>query len=222
MSSKLNHILSYIFDLSVEKKQSDFSGIVEVSLSSGQYKLSTQNAVYSFGKKYTSFNVAFNSIDILNRQIKTVLVLGFGLGSVVDLLESHPTIQQIKAVDADKVIIELAKKYLQSNLKNKVEYVCDDAEKFVLDNHDKQYDLVLFDVFIEDETPMNFMKQSFLESLKKLVSNNGLLLFSKINDSNKSKIENDQFEKIFSVVFHDGFSIDTNGNKVFSWINGNA
>jgi spermidine synthase len=222
MSSKLNHVLSYLFDLSVEKKTSDFSGIVEVSLSSGQYKLSTQNAVYSFGKKYTSFDVAFNSIDILNRQIKTVLVLGFGLGSVVDLLENHPTIQQIKAVDADKVIIELAKKYLQTNLKNKVEYVCEDAEKFVLVNHDKQYDLVLFDVFIEDETPMNFMKQSFLESLKKLVSNNGLLLFSKINDSNKSKIENDQFEKIFSAVFHDSFSIDTNGNKVFSWINGNA
>lgn len=222
MSSKLNHVLSYLFDLSVEKKTSDFSGIVEVSLSSGQYKLSTQNAVYSFGKKYTSFDVAFNSIDILNRQIKTVLVLGFGLGSVVDLLENHPTIQQIKAVDADKVIIELAKKYLQTSLKNKVEYVCEDAEKFVLVNHDKQYDLVLFDVFIEDETPMNFMKQSFLESLKKLVSNNGLLLFSKINDSNKSKIENDQFEKIFSAVFHDGFSIDTNGNKVFTWMNGNT
>jgi predicted membrane-bound spermidine synthase len=89
-----------------------------VALSHGQYKLSTQNAIYSYGKKYTSFDKAFNAIDIQQQKVESVLVLGFGLGSVVDLLENHPSIKKIIAVDADEVIIDLAKKYLQSGLKS--------------------------------------------------------------------------------------------------------
>ncbi len=217
MPGKLKKILSYIYDFPIEKKQSRFSGEVCVSLHRGQYKLSTQNAIYSFGKNYTSFGVAFNAIDIFGQKIKNVLVLGFGLGSVVDLLENHPTIKNITAVDADAVIIELAQKYLQSNLKNKVTFACSDAEAFVR-NENKKFDLILFDVFIDDITPMQFMKEDFLSLLKKLINQNGMLLYSKIDDSFKHKIENDLFEKTFSVVFPESFSISANGNKIFTWI----
>lgn len=218
MPFRLKHILSYLFDISIEKKQSDFSGEVEVALSKGQYKLSTRNAIYSFGTNYTSFATAFEKTDVYNKKINTVLVLGFGLGSVVELLQKNSGINSIDAIDADQVIIDLAKKYLQSNLKNKVNYVCSDAEEFIQNNLQKKYELVLFDVFIEDETPVPFMQQDFLTILKNLVSKDGMLLFSKIDDSNKSKIENTQFEKNFSAVFPNSFSIDTNGNKVFTWI----
>lgn len=216
--STLKKILSYIFNFPIEKVQSQFSGEVQVSLSEGQYMLSTNNAIYSFGKKYTSFDVAFKSIDIHNQKIQTVLVLGFGLGSVVDLLENHHTIKEITAIDADHVIIDLAKKYLLSNLKNKTQFVCEDAEKFVFETN-KKFDLVLFDVFIHDETPMQFMQNKFLVALKNIVNKNGLLLFSKIEDSTKSKIENLQFESVFTNVFKESFTINTNGNKVFVWIN---
>lgn len=214
----LKKMISYVVDLPVEKVQSQFSGEVQVALSEGQYKLSTQNAIYSFGKKYTSFSVAFKKIDINQQPIKTVLVLGFGLGSVVDLLEHHPTIELITAVDADAVIITLAKKYLQTSLKRNTNFVCSDAAAFVYDNTEK-YDVVLFDVFIDNETPMPFMQKDFLLALKKCVNKNGILLFSKIDDSHISKIENQQFEAVFTSVFAESFSINTNGNKVFAWIN---
>ena len=81
---------------------------------------------------------------------------------------------------------------------------------------------MLFDVFIEDETPMQFMQPIFLSSLKNLVNEQGLLLYSKIDDSTKSRIENAQFEKNFSSVFPNSFSINTDGNKVFTWLNGNT
>lgn len=218
MPSKLKHIFSYLFDISIEKKQSDFSGEVVVSLDKGQYKLSTQNAIYSFGTNYTSFAIAFEKTDIYSKKINNVLVLGFGLGSVVDLLQKNQSIKTIDAVDADQIIIDLAKKYLQSNLKNKVNYSCEDAEKFIQKNQQKKYDLILFDVFIDEETPMQFMQQKFLFSLKNLLSKNGMLLFSKIDTTNKYKIENAQFEKNFCAVFPNSFSIDTDGNKVFCFI----
>ena len=99
-------------------------------------------------------------MDIQHKKIESVLVLGFGLGSVVDLLENHPTIKKITAVDADEVIIELAKKYLQSGLKNKVEYISEDAEKYIFQPKQK-FDLILFDVFIDDKTPVQFMQKDF-------------------------------------------------------------
>jgi spermidine synthase len=215
---QLKYILSYFFDITLEKRQSAFSGEVEVSLSHGQYKLSTQNAIYSYGKKYTSFDTAFKAIDIQQQKVESVLVLGFGLGSVVDLLENHPSIKKIIAVDADEVIIDLAKKYLQSGLKSNVEYYCSDAESFINNTHE-QYDLILFDVFIEELTPIQFMQVNFLSNLKKNSAQNGTLLFSKIDDSFRSKIENAQFEKNFTAVFPEAFSIDANGNKVFAWFN---
>lgn len=215
---QLKHILSYFFDITLEKRQSAFSGEVVVALSHGQHKLSTQNAIYSYGKKYTSFDKAFNAIDIQQQKVESVLVLGFGLGSVVDLLENHPSIKKIIAVDADEVIIDLAKKYLQSGLKSNVEYYCSDAESFINNTHE-QYDLILFDVFIEELTPIQFMQVNFLSNLKKNSAQNGTLLFSKIDDSFRSKIENAQFEKNFTAVFPEAFSIDANGNKVFAWFN---
>jgi spermidine synthase len=215
---QLKHILSYFFDIALEKRQSAFSGEVAVALSHGQYKLSTQNAIYSYGKKYTSFDKAFKAIDIRQQKVKSVLVLGFGLGSVVDLLENHTSIEKIIAVDADEVIIDLAKKYLQSGLKSKVEYCCSDAASFINTTHEK-FDLILFDVFIEELTPIQFMQVDFLSNLKKNSAANGILLFSKIDDSFRSKIENAQFEKNFTAVFPEAFSIDANGNKVFAWYN---
>ncbi len=215
---QLKKFLSYFFDFSIEKRQSRFSGEVEVALRQGQYMLSTHNAIYSFGNKYTSFDKAFRATAIHNRKVESVLVLGFGLGSVVDLLERHPSINNITAVDADDTIIELAKKYLQSGLKEKVRYVCADAEKFVAENN-TQYDLILFDVFIGDLTPVQFMQPVFLKSLKGLIAPDGMLLYSKIDDSMRSRIENAQFETNFSAVFSEAFSIDANGNKLFAWVN---
>jgi spermidine synthase len=137
---------------------------------------------------------------------------------VVDLLDNHPTIKEITAVDADDIIISLAKKYLQSVLKSKTNYICEDASKFIFESR-QTYDLVLFDVFIDDETPLPFMQKEFLAALKKGVSKKGILLFSKIEDSNKSRIENTQFESVFTDVFNESFAINTDGNKVFCWIN---
>jgi 2-polyprenyl-3-methyl-5-hydroxy-6-metoxy-1,4-benzoquinol methylase len=217
MATTLQKMLSYIIELPVEKAESVLSGLVTVSLQRGQYKLSTKNAIYSFGKNYTSFSTAFDVLEIEQQPLKTVLVLGAGIGSVIDLLEKNSSIKKVTAVDADEVIIRLANKYLQSPLKNKVEFIFSDAEKFIGETS-SQYDLVLFDVFIEDKTPEAFMRGGFLKHLKNTVHKKGTLLFSKIEMTHSDKLENDHFAKIFSDVFPGAFSIDADGNKMFAWI----
>ncbi len=210
-------ILSYCIDLPLEKVQSQYSGEVEVSFHRGAYKLSTKNAIYSFGKNYTSFETAFNALNIKKQTIKSVLVLGYGLGSVVDLLEVNNRIEYITAVDADAVIIDLAKKYTQTSLIEKVQFVCMDATTFIQTNQ-QQFDLILFDVFMDDETPIEFMQTDFLKNLKKCAAQNAILIYSKIDASYANKIENKQFETVFTNVFPESFSIDASGNKMYVWI----
>lgn len=79
----------------------------------------------------------------------------------------------------DEVIVELAKKYLSSDAGKRVEYVVADASQYIRQH--KSFDLVVFDVFIEDEAPISFLTESFLSELKNTVLPGGMLLYSKID-----------------------------------------
>jgi predicted membrane-bound spermidine synthase len=218
MPGFLYKLASYVFEIPVEKRQSQYSGKVAVSFHQGQYKLSSANAVYSFGTYYTSFSIPFNALEVLSMNLPRVLVLGMGLGSVVNLLEKNKSIHLITAVDADAVILELAEKYLLSTLSAKVEFVCADAAAFLEDNR-SPFELILVDLFVDDKTPVAFLQESFLLNLKKSLAANGLLFFSKLNTNRADTVENAQFEKIFSRVFPEAFTILADGNKVFCFRN---
>ena len=69
MISVWKKILSYFWEFKLESIYSEYSGNLEVSFFQNNYKLSTQNATYSYGKLYTSFKTAFEAIDIFNREI---------------------------------------------------------------------------------------------------------------------------------------------------------
>ena len=62
--SRLKHILSYLFEQSIENTASDINPTLEVTYSKGQFKLSTTNANYSFGVYYTAFRQSFDQLQI--------------------------------------------------------------------------------------------------------------------------------------------------------------
>ena len=207
-------LASYVFEIPVEKRKSELSGEVVVSFHRGQYKLSTKNAIYSFGKNYTSFSIPFRVLNMVAQNIPAVLILGFGLGSVVDLLEKNKSMEKILAVDADPVIMELARKYLREELKNKIQFEVEDAEEFLQKNSQK-FDLIIFDVFVDDKTPQKFRDEMFLRNLKNALNENGWLLYSQLDISFAGNDENSTLDKTFSTIFPEAFSIQADSNKIF-------
>lgn len=209
--------LSYLWDIPIEKKRSEYSGTVEISLHKGQWKLSTYNAIYSFGKHYTSYQIAFRKLKIKERNIQNVLLLGVGLGSNVKLLLDHPTIQSITAIDIDTVIMELAQKYWPDTQgKFKTNFHTTDALDWLEENRGKQkFDLILSDVFIEDKTPDNILSKRYLELVKKNLTPDGLLLYSKINFTDSHKKDNKLFEKTFFEVFEKGYPLSAQYNLMY-------
>lgn len=209
-------IASYFWEFKVEEIKSEYSEKLEVCYHKNNFKLSTKNAVYSFGNHYTSFKDAFNYININKQKIHSALILGVGIGSVVQQLNKNPYIQSITAVDIDKKIINLCQKYLKT--KFKIDYIQADAYHF-LDINTNNYDLIIVDLFIDEITPSIFLSIAFLEMLNKSLSKNGFLLFSKLETTRQHKVENNNFSKLFSQLFPTSFSINTNGNKVFIFKN---
>ena len=207
--------LSYLFEFHIESAPSQYNPHLYVSLKNGRYQLCTAHAVYSFEDLYTNFFQTFKHLDLNKREIKNVLVLGLGLGSIPHMLENN--FQQnyhYTLVEIDENIIALAEKYCLSRLSSPTMTIQADAYAFIMQNHD-QYDLICMDIFLDDVIPSQFESPAFLEALKSTLSDNGILLYNRLYRQKEDKQKTIAFfEGPFSEIFSDAQYLDVSGNWV--------
>jgi spermidine synthase len=116
-----------------------------------------------------------------------VLMLGLGGGSALKMLAHLYKPNSITVVEHDPVIIDLAKKYFELDMKN-IDVINISANKVFepLNKINKKYDLIIDDVY-NDESQKSFAEQ--LEFIKRLILNlmpNGVLVLNKaINSSSE-------------------------------------
>jgi spermidine synthase len=196
-------ILSYFFDIQLEKKKSSFSGDLQILLSRGRIALCTKNAMYSFDDLYLNFKTAFSKLNISKINTDKVLLLGTGLLSVPYLLEkNHQKKINCKAVDIDPMVLEAAVQYSLPKLVSKIELICADAAAFVLSDNEK-YNLIVVDIFIDDTVPSTFEQEDFLKRLKNLLSENGLLMYNRMFNN---KVSSERTESFYNQTFKQIFS----------------
>lgn len=206
--NQLEKILSYIFPFSVEQKKGEISPYLEVSLYCGKYKLNAAKVNYSYGGLHYIFDEVFNKIQIKEKKIKNALILGFGAGSVACLLtEKYNQNCMITGVEKDAEVIQLAHKYFNITRFKKLELIHADASDFVSMSTLK-FDLIIVDVFVEDNVPKKFHQLPFIQRLDELLSENGILIFNKvINNSdhkNEMKLVSENINNTMGkCVFHD-------------------
>jgi len=212
--------LSHLVRVPVEKVDSGAEPLY-VDLIKGRYQLSTDKAVYSFDDKYDNFVAAFKTINIKKFQRKNILVLGGGLGSVPYILEkNHGLKAHFTIVEYDLNVIKLFNKYSRPRLKSVVDIVEADAEHFI-HNNNMTYDMIIIDLFIDDEIPEKFTSFEFLELCKANLAQNGLLLFNWMTVTELQKVHCADYKNlIFDVVFKEHRFVKTRYNYVLKGING--
>lgn len=215
--NSIKYYMSYLFELPVRTLKSEQSGKLIITLHKGQLKLSTDRVVYSFGKHYHSFSRAFEKIQIQQRMLKNVLILGAGLGSILHLLEEHSTICEVTAIENDPIVLEAAHEFQSSSLSKRTNWILSDAFQYVIENK-QYYDAIFFDVFIHEKTPEQFLNESFLFKLKQSLDIGGILIFSKMSNLDLLD-ENDVFKKRFLSVFSDSEVLHLYGNIIFIGFN---
>lgn len=162
--------------------------------------LDSASVNYSYGSLQEVFDNAFTKTHLYDAPIKSALILGFGSGSVAELLldKCDPEIK-ITGVEADAEVIRLAKKYFPVALNPNVNIVHADATEYS-STVESNFDLIVVDVFVEDIVPAECQSTAFLREIKTHLTKSGKLYF------NKMKIEDDQvsmeeLEKNLRTVF---------------------
>ena len=197
------------------------NGDMELFLSRGQLKLTSPKAVYSFGLHYRSFGHAFDKLRIFeDDSIKKVLVLGWGIGSISDLLNGHPSLEIVNGVEHDSHLIDFYRDLKIGPYSFLIDIDCADAVTFVLNQNESrnaQYDLVCSDIFVDNITPPAIITTEYLNALTNLCSDNGRVLLSKLNTGVNDSKQNEELERnlvSISVAFD---VINTFGNRIYIW-----
>lgn len=175
----IRKILSYIAGKQIEKLSSPINGELNVFYINGKYVLNAKSTNYSFGELHKGFQRIFKKLNLKERDFETVLILGFGVGSVASILQEE--IKKncfITAIEKDPVIFDLGKKYFDTNRFKQTDLLETDAIEFVA-NCRKKFDLIVFDIYIDNKIPSEFESVEFLENMKNLIEQNGLLVFNK-------------------------------------------
>lgn len=134
--------------------------------------------------------------------IKDCLILGFGGGSAARIILSLWPDVRITGVELDPLMIKLGKKYLHLSTEG-IKIIIDDAYGFVDKNftNTPRYSLVLVDLFIDGNISPKFESDNFIKKISKFISNDGLIIFNKINTAEKGRSVNlfiNKAKKIFN------------------------
>ncbi len=194
--------LSYFYEWPIETISSDKHEMLQVLLIQGQYQLVSPNAIYSYGILYTNFLQAFKKLNIETFKGKKVLVLGLGLGSIPQMLETRFQRKfQYTIVEFDEAIVELAHKYVLQYLDSAIEVIHADAFAFI-DQQEETYDIICMDIFFDDLIPSQFEQKDFLFKIKSLLNPGGLFLYNRLALTMKDREKSQAFfDKVFLKVF---------------------
>lgn len=212
MSPFLNFI-SFFTPILLKKIHSKQSGQLRLYVSNGRLLLKTPCVTYSYSDLYTPFIQVFNAIRIKQLAPKETLVLGFGLGSVVDILEKRfNTTSNFTGIEDDAMVIQLFDDYKKS-YQSPIQLVEQDAYSFT-ETTDKRYDLIIIDLFIDDTIPVKFRNPSFLMSVKRALAPNGVVLFNHLITSKHIQQTEAYYRDLFAPTFNVTDTVSTSVNKI--------
>lgn len=141
-------------------------------MSSGRLQLGTADAVYSDGAAYRPALVLCEYLGSKLPTLKQVLVIGGGLGSMVEVLAKYKTYPAVTLVEIDKQVLQWALAHLEDKRTGTINPVCADAAIYMQHN-EQQYDLVFIDLFVGRVVPEFVTKEAFLKQCQKSVQAGG-------------------------------------------------
>jgi spermidine synthase len=160
-------LLSYLQPVLLKRSPSDVSGFLELRLYHDRLQLLTAGALYSDGERYfPAVAVAQHLGDFLPTASR-VLVLGAGLGSIVQVMRARGLCPRYTLVEKDNVVLRWTREVLDEGNERApsgrtdqavdrgekgVEELLGDAEAFMARN-ERKYDLVFVDLFAGRDVP---------------------------------------------------------------------
>jgi spermidine synthase len=213
MKMDWRYIKSFLSEEVVEVGQSQYSPGLQVWYAYGRKMLNTAKVNYSFGKLDAVFRSAFHQLKIEEQGIQNVLLLGLGAGNVPAILEEYNPAPRIVAVEIDPEVIRLAEAHFGLKERPRLEVELADATEFVF-RCAERFDMVIVDVFIDDQVPEAACTEEFLQQLGRLLNPEGLLLFNRLGHTDALLQQTLDFGRKMISTLPGTYFLDADLNKV--------
>lgn len=202
MKIRIGKLVSWLYPVRLEKVKGELGHELEVNINNGKIVLDTATVNYSYGSLQDIFDYAFTRTELYDKPIHSALIPGFGSGSVSHLLHQKcdPEIS-VTGIEADREVIRLAKKYFPEANNSHVRIVHSDASEYVTRLSDN-FDLVVVDVFVNDEVPAACQSVDFFMQLKSHLNMQGKIYVNKMQRAN-DVVQPQELEENIRTVFRD-------------------
>ncbi len=197
--------------ISLRRSSSFYNAYLELFLHKNHYQLATENAYYSDGLNYAPAFIFIDNIKESLQNIKNVLILGAGVGSTIQILNSMGYYPEYTIVDIDEVVLNMAVECVQDFKKIKLNPVCTDAKEYVKKNSLK-YDLIFIDVFHGRDVPEFVTSTDFLINCGKLLNKGSFLVLNYIINDPVKWIED---KETFTLLYPQYKILPFDINRIF-------
>lgn len=151
---------------------------------------------------------AVKAISNQQSAISNCLILGLGCGSSARLVSQKWPGAKIMGIEIDPKVIEVGKKYFSmgkiKNLKIEIADAIEICCRQSAISNQQNYDLVLVDLYLGQNFPKEAESGEFIEGIKKILNEKGVVIFNRFNWGKYKKQAEDfkkELEKYFPQVW---------------------
>lgn len=190
--------ISYLFPTKIKSGTTRKGQVYEINFENGYKVLNSQNANYSYGSLHQIMQKGiFESLKLI--QPTRVLMLGLGGGSAVEILSKkcHWPFQ-IKAIEFDEDLVQFAQDEFNIGRFKMLNIEIADAFEWLQKSSDEGYDLIIDDLFIDDQVPEPCFELDYLKTVSKHLSPQGIYFRNMMNLRSEQQ---SMYEKNLAAVF---------------------
>lgn len=179
----IKRLLSYLWPVTIDRCGDDPK--VKLVLEFGKLVVNKGAANYSYGQLQAAFAEFFDRADIQWDDIHDVLILGYGMGSVADLVEVKCTDVHFTGVELQPCLLNWEKEYLNDHTRK---VSVGDASNFI-EQDNNLYDMIVVDIFEELDVPEQFRQLEFLDRCRELLRPGGSLIYNFVIDREEHRTQ---------------------------------
>lgn len=190
--------ISYLFPTKIKSGITSKGQVYEINFENGYKVLNSQNANYSYGSLHQIMQKGiFEALKVIKPQ--RILMLGLGGGSAVEILSKKCTWPiQITAVEFDEDLVVFANEEFDIKRFKMLDIVVADAFEWIQNKDHGQYDLIIDDLFVDDQVPHSCFELDYLKTISQLLSPQGIYFRNMMNLSSATHAN---YEKNLNAIF---------------------
>jgi len=178
-------LLSYLFPRVIARYSTNYNRDIRVLEEKGKYKLLVNGSRQSGEYILKLWQQALCRFGIIpSPDVRSILVLGVGGGTVIHLLHALYPDAVITGVDMDEKMVSIGKKYFGLSKVSGLTLTVADAKEFLLMAvaKKKQWDMVVVDLFIGAAIPAFVGEERFIRDLKRIMAPKGMVLINYLHE----------------------------------------